>query len=482
MEYDIVIGLEIHSELKTSSKLLCGCRNEFGGEPNTRCCPVCLGMPGTLPVLNKQALEFAIKAGLAMNCKISEFSKFDRKNYFYPDMPKAYQVTQYDLPICYDGFVDIEVNGETKSIGIERIHLEEDAGKLMHDPDGQSSLIDYNRCGVPLVEIVTKPDLRSPEEAKILVETIKTILEYTGVSDCKMQEGSLRADVNLSVRPKGQKTLGKRTEMKNLNSLRAIQRAAQAEALRQIEVIDKGGAVCQETRRWDENKGESIVMRSKEEAMDYRYFPEPDLLAVEVDDKWVKSIKYSIPELPKSRRNRYISELGIPKYDAQLITMNKKLADIFDRATEVCGNPKLASNWIMTDIMRRMNENGEEILDSFFNGDNFGQALLYLEKGEITHAGTIKVIDGIFETGEGPEGIIDRLGLKIQRDENPIIETCSEVLEANEQALNDYINGKEKAFTFLVGKVMAVLKGRGDPTQVREILLKEIKRASNKNA
>ncbi|MCX7773215.1 MAG: Asp-tRNA(Asn)/Glu-tRNA(Gln) amidotransferase subunit GatB, partial [Clostridia bacterium] len=308
MDYEIVIGLEIHSELKTKSKIFCGCRNEFGGEPNTQCCPVCLGMPGTLPVLNKTALEFAIKAGLAMNCSISRFSKLDRKNFFYPDMPKAYQISQYDLPICYDGYVDIEVNGESKRVGIERIHIEEDAGKLMHDPYGHGSLIDHNRCGVPLIEIVTRPDVRSPEEAKALLETIKSILEYTEVSDCRMQEGSLRADVNLSIRPRGQEKLGTRTEMKNLNSLRAVQRAAEAEAKRQEEVIESGGKIVQETRRWDDNKGESYSMRGKEEAMDYRYFPEPDLIPIVVDDAWLQCIKDSIPELPQSRKERYITQ------------------------------------------------------------------------------------------------------------------------------------------------------------------------------
>jgi aspartyl-tRNA(Asn)/glutamyl-tRNA(Gln) amidotransferase subunit B len=316
MEYDIVIGLEIHAELKTRSKIFCGCKNEFGGEPNTNCCPVCLGMPGTLPVLNKKALEYGIKAGLAMNCSISKFSKLDRKNFFYPDMPKAYQISQYDLPICTDGYVNIEVGEKIKKIGIERIHIEEDAGKLIHDPYGQGSLIDHNRCGVPLIEIVTRPDVRSPEEARILLETIKSILEYTGVSDCRMQEGSIRADVNLSIRPKGQQAFGTRTEMKNINSLRAVARAAEAEARRQAEILDKGGEVFQETRRWDDNKGESFTMRSKEEAMDYRYFPEPDLVPIVVEDSWLKEIRESIPELPQSRKERYIEELGIPPYDA----------------------------------------------------------------------------------------------------------------------------------------------------------------------
>jgi aspartyl-tRNA(Asn)/glutamyl-tRNA(Gln) amidotransferase subunit B len=474
MDYDIIIGLEIHVELKTSSKIFCGCSNEFGDEPNTRCCPICLGMPGTLPVLNKKVLEYTIKAGLAMQCKIAKFSKFDRKNYFYPDMSKAYQVSQYDLPICYDGYVDIDVGDKTKRIGIERIHIEEDAGKLIHDSNGQESLIDYNRCGVPLIEIVTRPDLRSPEEAKILLETIKSILEYTEVSDCKMQEGSLRADVNLSLKRKGSKSLGVRTEMKNINSLRAVQRAAQAEAERQAGILGSGCEVYQETRRWDDNKGESFIMRGKEEAMDYRFFPEPDLPPVCVDEKFLKAIQASIPQLPRQRRERYVNDLGIPRYDADLITSNKHLADVFERASEVCGNPKLVSNWIMTDIMRRINEKGEEILNSHINGDNLGWILSSMERGEITHVSAIQVIDVLIETGEEPGNIIERLGLKVQRDEALVVKAVKEVINKNPQALSDYLSGKEKAVGFLMGKSMAALKGRGDPIQVREILKKEL--------
>ncbi|MGI6125016.1 MAG: Asp-tRNA(Asn)/Glu-tRNA(Gln) amidotransferase subunit GatB, partial [Acetivibrionales bacterium] len=358
MKYDLVIGLEIHSELKTSSKIFCGCKNEFGGEPNTRCCPVCLGMPGTLPVLNKKVLEYAIKAGLAMQCKIAGFSKFDRKNYFYPDMPKAYQISQHDFPICYDGYVEIDVGDETKRIGIERIHIEEDAGKLIHSSTGQGSLIDYNRSGVPLIEIVTRPDINSPEEAKILLETIKTILEYTEVSDCKMQEGSLRADVNLSLKPKGSNTLGARTEMKNINSLRAVQRAAQAEAERQARILDSGQKVYQETRRWDDHKCESFLMRGKDEVMDYRCFPEPDLPPVCVEEDFIIEIQASVPELPGMRRERYVNQFGIPRYDAELLTSNKHLADLFESASQICDNPKLVSNWIMTEIMKRINEKG----------------------------------------------------------------------------------------------------------------------------
>lgn len=473
MEYEVVIGLEIHSELKTESKIFCGCKNEFGGEPNTQCCPVCLGMPGTLPTLNKKALEYAIKAGLAMNCTISKFSKLDRKNFFYPDMPKAYQISQYDLPICFDGYVNIEVKGEIKRIGIERIHIEEDAGKLMHDPYGQGSLIDYNRCGVPLIEIVTRPDIRSPEEARILFETIKSILEYTEVSDCRMQEGSIRADVNLSIRPNGQEELGVRTEMKNINSLRAVQRAAEAEAERQAKVISKGGRIIQETRRWDDNKGESFSMRSKEEAMDYRYFPEPDLVPVKVSDEWLKEIKSSIPELPQERRERYTTAMGIPKYDAALITLNKRVANLFDNALDVCGNPKLVSNWIMTDLLRRMNDNGEAVLDSV-DGYSFGEILLALEKGEITALSAKKAMDVLVETGDKPGSIIERLGLRVQRDKGLVRDAVLNIINENPQAVEDYNAGKEKAFAFLMGRVMGYLKGKADPAQVRETIKNEL--------
>lgn len=473
MEYETVIGLEIHSELKTGSKIFCGCKNEFGGEPNTQTCPVCLGMPGTLPVLNRTAVEFAVKAGLAMNCKISSFSKMDRKNYFYPDLPKAYQISQYDLPICYDGYVDIELNGEIKRIGIERIHMEEDAGKLIHDPYAQGSLVDYNRCGVPLIEIVSRPDMRSPEEARIFLETVKTILEYTEVSDCRMQEGSLRADVNLSIRKPGE-GLGTRTEMKNINSLRAVQRAGEAEAKRQAKVLGNGLKVIQETRRWDDNKGGSYSMRSKEEAMDYRYFPDPDLVPVVIDPEWLETIKSSIPELHASRKERYVKKLGIPEYDAALITMSKPIAEMFEIASGICGNPKAVSNWIMTDIMRRINEKGDSVLESGLTGKSLGRILLYVEKGEITPGAAKKVLDILLDEGGEPDAIIEKNGLKVQRDEGLVSGAVSSVLEQNLQAVRDYEAGKEKAFGFLMGKIMAVLKGKGDPGQVREVLKAEL--------
>lgn len=473
MAYETVIGLEIHAELKTSTKMFCGCRNEFGAKPNTLVCPVCLGMPGTLPVMNKTAVEYAVRAGLAMNCKIARFSKMDRKNYFYPDLPKAYQISQYDLPLCYDGYVDIEVDGRWKRIGIERIHLEEDAGKLIHDPDGKGSYVDYNRCGVPLIEIVSRPDISSPEEARIFLETVKTILEYVEVSDCKMQEGSLRADVNLSVRRPGA-PLGIRTEMKNINSLHAVQRAARAEAERQIAVLESGGRVTQETRRWDDARGESQAMRSKEEAMDYRYFPEPDLVPLVIDEKWLEKIRESIPELPASRKRRYTEEFGIPSYDAHLITQYRPLADMFETAAGICGNPKLVSNWILTDILRRINENGNFLAETRLEGKSFGRVMALLEAGEISPASAREVLDILDREGGDPDSIVEIMGLKVQRDGNLVARAVEEAIMQNPRAVADYRSGKEKAFGFLMGRAMAALKGRADPAQVKEFLKRRL--------
>lgn len=467
MTLEIVIGLEIHAELKTASKVFCGCPNQFGAEPNTQTCPVCLGMPGTLPVLNRQAVAFAAKAGLAMNCTISAFSKMDRKNYFYPDMSKAYQISQYDLPFCRDGYVDIVVAGETKRIGIERIHLEEDAGKLNHDPYAQGSLVDYNRCGVPLIEIVSRPDMRSPEEARLFMEAVKEILEFADISDCRMQEGSLRADVNLSLRPYGQEAFGTRSEMKNLNSLRAVQRAGIAEAIRQEALILSGKSIIQETRRWDDNKGESFSMRSKEEAMDYRYFPEPDLVPIVIDEAWLSEIRASLPELPQARRTRYETEMGIPAYDAGLLTGTRQISDLFDRTTAVCGNAKAASNWIMGEILRRMKEQETESLAPGVTGEQLGQIIRLVETGEITQASGKKLLEAVLQTDDDPGMLVDRMNLRIQRDEGAITEAVAAVLAANPQAVSDWQDGKAKAIGFLMGQAMGRLKGKADPGQVK---------------
>ncbi|KNY25111.1 Aspartyl/glutamyl-tRNA(Asn/Gln) amidotransferase subunit B [Pseudobacteroides cellulosolvens ATCC 35603 = DSM 2933] len=387
MDYELVIGLEVHAELSTKSKIYCSCTTEFGGDENTHCCPICTGMPGVLPVLNKKVIEYAVKAGLATNCEIANFSKQDRKNYFYPDLPKAYQVSQYDLPICKNGYIDIEVNGVQKRIGLTRIHIEEDAGKLIHDEWGRGTLVDYNRCGVPLIEIVSEPDIRSAEEAKAFLENLKAILEYIDVSDCKMQEGSLRADVNLSIRPVGQKEFGTRTEMKNLNSFKAILRAIEGEFKRQKTEIEYGGVIVQETRRWDDNKGESYAMRSKEEAHDYRYFPEPDLVPIVLEDSYINDIRSSLPELPEARKKRYIEEFGLPEYDSSVLTSSKYFADFFEEAVKMSNNAKAVSNWIMGDLMRILKEKEMEASDIPFPAEYLAKLVKLIDGGKIS--GTI---------------------------------------------------------------------------------------------
>ena len=380
MEYEVVIGLEVHAELSTKTKIYCGCSTEFGSAPNTHCCPVCTGMPGALPVLNEKVVEYAVRAGLATNCEIARESKQDRKNYFYPDLPKAYQISQFDLPLCEHGHVDVVVDGKKKDIGITRIHIEEDAGKLVHDNYTGGTLVDLNRAGVPLIEIVSEPDMRSAEEAVAYVERLKGILEYIGVSDCKMQEGSLRADVNLSLRPVGSEKFGTRTETKNLNSFRAIARSIEFEIQRQKEVLESGGVVHQETRRWDDEAGEGYAMRTKEEAHDYRYFPEPDLMPIRLTEEYIKNIQDTLPELPESRKARYIEELGLPEYDAGIITSSKHLSDFFEAATKECGNAKAVSNWIMTDIIRVVREKGIEYNELPFTPKQFAKLITLIEE------------------------------------------------------------------------------------------------------
>jgi aspartyl-tRNA(Asn)/glutamyl-tRNA(Gln) amidotransferase subunit B len=380
-KYETVIGLEVHSELSTKTKIFCSCRNEFGGEPNTHCCPVCTGMPGVLPVLNKSVVEYAVKAGLATNCEIQKFSKNDRKNFFYPDMPKAYQISQFDLPVCKGGSVEIAGEFGKKTIGITRIHIEEDAGKLLHDEWGSGSLADYNRCGVPLIEIVSEPDIRSAEEANAYLLALKAILEFTEVSDCKMQEGSLRADVNLSIRPKGQKEFGTRTEMKNLNSFKGISRAIESEIKRQIRLIEDGEEIIQETRRWDDVKGRSYSMRSKEEAHDYRYFPEPDLVPVIIDDDWLESIKNTMPELPQQRKHKYMEKYNLPEYDASILTSSKDISDFFDRAIKGTDNIKAISNWMMVELMRFINEKEIEPSDIPIKPEDLSMLINLIDDG-----------------------------------------------------------------------------------------------------
>ena len=470
MKYETVIGLEVHAELATNTKIFCGCKNEFGGEPNTRCCPVCTGMPGTLPVLNKAVVDFAIKAGLATNCTITKYGKQDRKNYFYPDLPKAYQISQFDLPLCQNGYIDIEVGGETRRIGITRIHIEEDAGKLIHDDYGNESMADYNRCGVPLIEIVSEPDMRSPEEARIYLETLKSILEYTEVSDCKMQEGSLRCDVNLSLRPVGQKEFGTRCEMKNVNSFRAAVRAMEYEQKRQAEELDEGGVVEQETRRWDDVRGVSSPMRSKEDAQDYRYFPEPDLVPIVVSDEWVEEIRRTIPELPEQRKARYINEYSLPEYDAFILTSSKKMADFFDAAVSEGAKPKPVSNWLMGDISKILNDKELEPDDIPFTPAQLAKMIALIDKGTISNSAAKKVLDAMFAQPDDPEKLVEKLGLAQVSDEGAIRQMVSDVLAQNPQSIADYKAGKDKALGFLVGQVMRISKGKANPQIINKLL------------
>ena len=470
MKYETVIGLEVHAELATKTKIFCGCKNEFGGEPNTRCCPVCTGMPGTLPVLNKAVVDYAIKAGLATNCSITKYGKQDRKNYFYPDLPKAYQISQFDLPLCQNGYVEIEVDGEKRRIGITRIHIEEDAGKLIHDDYGNESMADYNRCGVPLIEIVSEPDLRSPEEARVYLETLKSILEYTEVSDCKMQEGSLRCDVNLSLRPVGQKEFGTRCEMKNVNSFRAAVRAMEYEQKRQAQILDEGGIVEQETRRWDDVRGVSSPMRSKEDAQDYRYFPEPDLVPIVVSDEWVEEIKSTIPELPEQRKARYINEYALPEYDAFILTSSKKMADFFDAAVKAGATPKAVSNWLMGDISKILNEKEMEAADIPFTPEQLAKMIALIEKGTISNSAAKKVLDAMFKEPADPEKLVEKLGLAQVSDEGAILQMVNDVLAQNPQSIADYKAGKDKAMGFLVGQVMRISKGKANPQIINKLL------------
>ena len=480
MEYEVVIGLEVHTELKTKSKIFCGCTTKFGGDPNTHCCPVCLGLPGVLPVLNKEVVDYAIRAGLATNCEIASFSKFDRKNYYYPDLPKNFQTSQYDLPICNRGYIDIEVEGEKKRIGITRIHMEEDAGKLVHSgatiSSSDSSLADYNRTGVPLLEIVSEPDLRSPEEARAYMEQLKAILEYIDVSDCKMQEGSLRCDANISLRPKGSVEFGTRTETKNLNSFRALERAMKYEIERQREVLEEGGKIIQETRTWDDAKGITLPLRSKEEAHDYRYFPEPDLAPLVIDPQWVERIREALPELPQARKERIIKEYGLPEYDAAIITATKALADFFDAIVAKYNNPKVVSNWLMGEFLRLVNANDMEIVDAKIIPQDFALLLELIDKGTISGKIAKQVFEEMFATGNNPEAIVKEKGLVQISDEGAIAEIIAQVIANNPQSVEDFKNGKKQAVGFLVGQVMKETKGKANPGLVNKMLVEMLEK------
>ena len=472
-QYETVIGLEVHVELATKTKIFCACSTDFGGAPNTHTCPVCTGMPGSLPVLNKQVVEYALAVGLATNCQIHQYCKFDRKNYFYPDNPQNYQISQLYLPICHDGGVEIETAGGKKIIGIHEIHMEEDAGKLVHDEWEDCSLVDYNRSGVPLIEIVSEPDMRSAEEVIAYLEKLRQIIQYLGASDCKLQEGSMRADVNLSVREVGAEKFGTRTEMKNLNSFKAIAHAIEGERERQIELIEAGRKVIQETRRWDDNKESSFTMRSKEDAQDYRYFPDPDLTPVVISDEWIAEVKARQPELRSEKLERYKKEFDIPDYDAQIITNSKHMADLFEAATAICKKPKKVSNWLMGETLRLLKENNMDPEDLSFAPENLAKLVDLADAGTVNSSVAKEVFEQIFKENVDPEVYIEEHGLKTVNDEGALKATIEQIVSENPQSVADYKGGKKKAIGFLVGQTMKAMKGKADPASVNKIL-KEI--------
>ena len=470
-QYETVIGLEVHVELATKTKIFCSCSTEFGGAPNTHTCPVCTGMPGALPVLNKQVVEYAIAVGLATNCSITQYCKFDRKNYFYPDNPQNYQISQLYLPICRNGGVEIETeSGSKKIVGIHEIHMEEDAGKLIHDEWEDASLVDFNRSGVPLIEIVSEPDMRSAEEVIAYLEKLRMIIQYLGASDCKLQEGSMRADVNLSIREVGAETFGTRTEMKNLNSFKAIARAIEGERERQIDLLEAGKAVIQETRRWDDNKETSYAMRSKEDAQDYRYFPEPDLVPIIISDEWIEEIRNRQPELRTEKLERYKAEYDIPQYDAEIITSHKKLADIFEATVALGKKPKEVSNWLMVETMRLLKEHDMEPSDLAFAPENLAKLIGLIEAGAINRTTAKEVFEKVFEENVDPEAYVEANGLKIEADDGALKGIIEGIVAANPQSVADYKAGKKKAIGFLVGQTMKAMKGKADPGTVNKIL------------
>ena len=469
-QYETVIGLEVHVELATKTKIFCGCSTAFGGAPNTHTCPVCTGMPGSLPVLNKQVVEYAMAVGLALNCDINQYCKFDRKNYFYPDNPQNYQISQLYLPIARNGYVEIEGAGQKKKVRIHEMHMEEDAGKLIHDEWDDTSLVDYNRSGVPLVEIVSEPDMRSADEVIAYLEKLRTIVQYLGASDCKLQEGSMRADVNLSVREVGAAEFGTRTEMKNLNSFKAIARAIEGERERQIELIEEGKQVVQETRRWDDNKESSHAMRSKEDAQDYRYFPEPDLVPIIISDEWIQKVKDRQPELRSEKLERYKKEYDIPQYDAEILTNSKHMADIFEEAAAICGKPKKVSNWLMVETMRLLKENGMEPEDIDFAPENLAALVELTEAGTINSSVAKEVFEKIFAEDIDPKAYVEEHGLKTVNDDGALEEVLKKVIADNPQAVADYQGGKKKALGALVGQTMKTMKGKADPVAINKKL------------
>ncbi len=469
-QYETVIGLEVHVELATKTKIFCGCSTAFGGAPNTHTCPVCTGMPGSLPVLNKQVVEYAVAVGLATNCQITQYCKFDRKNYFYPDNPQNYQISQLYLPICRNGHVDIETEQGTKAIGIHEIHMEEDAGKLIHDEWEDCSLVDYNRSGVPLIEIVSEPDMRSAQEVIAYLEKLRMTVQYLGASDCKLNEGSMRADVNLSVREVGAKEFGTRTEMKNLNSFKAITHAIEGERERQIELLESGKEVVQETRRWDDAKEYSYAMRSKEDAQDYRYFPDPDLVPVYISDEWLEQIRSKQPEFREAKMARYREEFDIPEYDIGIITDSKHMADLFEETVAICKQPKKVSNWLMGETLRLLKEKNMDPEDIRFAPGNLAKLIGLVDAKAINSSVAKEVFEVMFEEDVDPEKYVEEKGLKTVNDEGALRKTIEEIIAANPQSVEDYHNGKDRAIGFLVGQTMKAMKGKADPAMVNQIL------------
>lgn len=473
-EYETVIGLEVHVELATRTKIFCGCSTAFGGRPNAHTCPVCTGMPGALPMLNRQVLDYAVSVGLAMNCEITRYCKFDRKNYFYPDNPQNYQISQLYLPICRNGYVEIETAEGSRKVGIHEIHMEEDAGKLIHDTWGDCSLVDYNRSGVPLIEIVSEPDMRNAQEVIAFLEKLRLIIQYLEASDCKLQEGSMRADVNLSVREKGVAAYGTRTEMKNLSSFHAIIRAIEGERERQIDLLESGEAVVQETRRWDEAKGCSYAMRSKEDAQDYRYFPDPDLTPITISEEYLEEIRARQPEFRTEKMARYKAQYDIPEYDIEIITASKHMADLFEAATAICGQPKKVSNWLMGETMRLLREQEMDSQDIRVSPQHLADLIDMVEKKEINGSVAKTVYEAMFAQDVEPRQYVEERGLKTVNDEEALRKTVDEVLAANPQSVADYRGGKEKALGFLVGQTMKAMKGKADPASVNRILRERI--------
>ena len=471
-DYEAVMGLEVHAELATKTKIFCSCSTKFGAEPNTQVCPICMAMPGTLPVLNEKVVEYAVKAGLATNCTISKDSKNDRKNYFYPDTPRAYQISQYDKPLCEHGYIEIEDDeGNPKKIGITRIHIEDDAGKLNHNEFGGGSLVDLNRAGVPLIEIVSEPDLRTAGEVDRYLKKLKSILEYIEVSDCKMQEGSFRADVNVSVRKKGETKFGTRTETKNMSSFRAITREIEYETNRQIEILENGGKVEQETLRWDEVSGKTFSMRNKEDAQDYRYFPEPDLVAIRLSDEYIENIRKNLPEMPESRKARYMSEFKLSEKDARLLTASKYLSNMFEDAEKICGNAKAVANWLLSDVSRILNEKEEEPDAIPFKAEHLAKLVELIDKGTISSAIGKKVVEELFENPKDPEEIIKEKGWIQISDEGAIKEVVDKIIANNPQSVADYKAGKDRALGFLVGQAMKETKGKANPQMLNKMFL-----------